>query len=559
MRLQIEPIILKSARGSVSLRSAADCRLQIVCALLALASCACFAEKVTPTREAAATVVVFNNKDSDSVALAGYYAEKRGIPFTQLVGIDCGPKEEITREEYDRDIAAPLRAAFAEHGWWRLEKGPDGVMAAVQNKMRFVAVMRGVPLKIAPAVAYPGDTPPPGLVAGMNNNAASVDSELTLLGNFGKQITGPANNPFFGSETPFMDTDMPALMLVCRLDAADAKTVRRMIDDSLWAERNGLWGFCYADTRGLAKENGLVAGDKWIQDAATDAQRNGFPAILDNGAEIFPDAYPMRHAALYYGWYAADVSGPIAQPDFRFERGAVAVHLHSFSALSLRDPSHQWCAPLLAHGTAATLGNVYEPLLGLTANLDVFQQHLTKGFNFAESSYASARGLSWMNIFVGDPLYRPFSRLTDENKTPKGAPPEWVACRDALRAWRLGNSGRAGQILRTRGGQLHNGVPFETLGLLLAAEHKLDASFEAFAQARKYYADRGDYLRTWIHQVNLLRFNGRGNEALADARRLIKAFPKERATNVFRLIERQLAPPPPTVTPATSGTAAARK
>jgi uncharacterized protein (TIGR03790 family) len=534
------------------------CWLLVAGALLALGSGVCLAEKAAPTREAAATVVVFNNRDSESVALAGYYAEKRGIPFTQLVGIDCEPKEEISREEYHRDIATPLHSAFAGHRWWRLEKNADGVMEAVENKMRFMALMRGVPLKIAPSAAYPGDNPqPPGLPAEMRNNAASVDTELALLGWFTSQITGPARNAYFGREVPFMDAELPSLMLVCRLDAADAKTVRRMIDDTLSAEQNGLWGFCYADARGLPESDGLSMGDKWVQDAATDAQRNGFPVVLDNGAETFPEAYPMRHAALYYGWYAGDVNGPLAQPGFRFQRGAVAVHLHSFSAASLRDPARQWCAPLLAHGAAATLGNVYEPLLGLTSNFDVFQKHLTGGFNFAESSYASLRALSWMGVFVGDPLYRPFPALFGENKTPQGVPPEWAACRDALREWRLGRGGAAVQLLEARGGQLRNGVPFETLGLLLAAQRKLDAAFAAFGTARKFYTDRGDFLRTWIHQVNLMRFNGREKEALAMTRRIIKTYPNERATDVFRMIERQLAPPP--ATPAASGTATPRK
>jgi hypothetical protein len=301
--------------------------------------------------------------------------------------------------------------------------------------------------------------------------------------------------------------------------------------------------------RGL-KEGGLAEGDKWIQQAASEAQRQGFPVILDDGEQMFPDAYPMRHAALYYGWYAGDVGGPVAQPGFRFERGAVAAHIHSFSAASLRDPNKFWCAPLLARGAAATIGNVYEPLLGFTSNLDVFQEHLDEGFTFAESGWASVRVLSWMTTFIGDPLYRPFPSEFGEGKTPRNAPREWLACRDGLRAWRQGDAVKAAQILGAAGVHLKNGAPFETLGLLQAAAHKLGAAFSAFDQARKFYTDRDDFLRTWIHQVNLLRFNGREKEALAETRRLIKAYPKERATDVLRMIERQLAPPPaPAVTP----------
>ena len=54
----------------------------------------------------------------------------------------------------------------------------------------------------------------------------------------------------------------------------------------------------------------------------------------------------MSDCALYYGWYADGVVGPFAQPSFRFMPGAVAVHIHSFSASTLRDPNANWVAPL---------------------------------------------------------------------------------------------------------------------------------------------------------------------------------------------------------------------
>ena len=61
---------------------------------------------------AAQTVVVFNQNDLESTALAGLYAERRGIPNTNLVALECTKLEEITRSEYDRTIAEPLRKNF---------------------------------------------------------------------------------------------------------------------------------------------------------------------------------------------------------------------------------------------------------------------------------------------------------------------------------------------------------------------------------------------------------------------------------------------------------------
>jgi uncharacterized protein (TIGR03790 family) len=66
------------------------------------------------------------------------------------------------------------------------------------------------------------------------------------------------------------------------------------------------------------------------------------PVVMDNGEGLFPSVYPMTHAAGYLGWYADHVTGPFLEPAFAFERGAVAVHIHSFSASSLRNPK-QFC------------------------------------------------------------------------------------------------------------------------------------------------------------------------------------------------------------------------
>src|SRR3989442_14149108 len=58
---------------------------------------------------AASTIVLYNKNVPDSVALATFYAEQRGIARDHLVGLECSTEEEISREEYDATIANPLR------------------------------------------------------------------------------------------------------------------------------------------------------------------------------------------------------------------------------------------------------------------------------------------------------------------------------------------------------------------------------------------------------------------------------------------------------------------
>ena len=343
--------------------------------------------KPEPTRESQATLVVYNNLDPDSVTLAAYYAKRRGIPLDHIVGLNCPDTEEISRAQYDDTIAEPLRRIFADRGWWHAPA--DGHLPVSDNQIRFVALMRGIPLKIARTANYPGDTFT-GKQQALDTNAAAVDSELATLGVRTRKISGLLKNPYYQSFLPFMDAQFAPIMLVCRLDGPTIATVENMIDGALAAERSGLDGFAYVDMRGITSGD-MAEGDQWLSAAAVNLRQYGMPVISDTLPSLFPTDYPMDHAAVYLGWYSGTVDGPMTRDDFHFEPGAIAVHIHSFSASTLRDPRANWAGPLLAHGAAATIGNVYEPYLEFTPHLDVFVDRLRNGMNFAESAYASER------------------------------------------------------------------------------------------------------------------------------------------------------------------------
>lgn len=496
--------------------------------------------------EAAATVVVYNNLDSLSLELAAYYAEKRGIPLSRLIGLDCSGEEEISRAEFDRTIAEPLRKVFTERGWWSAPREADAPV--MRNSVRFLALMRGVPLKISQAADYPGDSfsgP-----SALNRNEASVDSELAVLGLRSRQISGPLKNPYYRSFTAFLDAGNPALMLVCRLDAPTGPLVKRMIDDAVAAEKNGLWGFAYIDSRGTV-EAGLAEGEKWLADVAKDTRTHGIPTIVDNLPAMFPTDYPMRNAALYFGWYGENASGPFSRPDFRLNQGAIACHIHSFSGATVRDPRRGWVAPLIAHGAAATLGNVYEPYLAFTPNLDVFEDRLRNGFTFAESAYMSERVLSWMTTFVGDPLYRPFKPVPDGAASAPKSAAEWIAYRDGADVWFRENRAAGEKKLSDAARRLRSGIVWEGLGLLQwQAAADAPAAITSFAQAEKAYANPEDATRTVIHSVRILMELQKKKEALALARRGIKSHSKTPAANMLRAVVDELAPPPsPAPTP----------
>jgi len=460
-----------------------------------------------PTRESAATVVVFNNLDPASVNLAAYYAKRRGIPIDRLIGLECPRTEEITRAQYDETIASPLRKVFAERGWWHVP--PEEGMPVSDNQIRFVALIRGIPLKIASVPDYPGDSAK-GVLPLLSSNAAAVDSELATLGIRTRRISGPLKNLYYKSFTPFLDMPFAPMMLVCRLDGPTVETVRHMIDGAIEAEQNGLNGFAYVDLRGIS-QGPMAMGDTWLATAAVGLRQYGMPVIWDNAPDLIPEDFPMDHAAIYLGWYAGSVAGPMARDDFRFEPGAIAVHIHSFSAATLRDAKANWAAPLLAHGAAATIGNVYEPYLALTPNLDLFADRLRNGLTFAESAYASEPVLSWMTTFVGDPLYRPFQGVPNETEEKPAI--EYAAYKKGARTWFEKGRTEGTQALQASARRLQSGIVWEGLGLLQWSVLYYDPALESFQEAGKCYGKTEDGLRTVLHQAEILKVEGKMDQA----------------------------------------------
>lgn len=494
------------------------------------------------------TIVVFNKALPESVALAKFYAEKRGIARDHLLGLDCSQEEEISRAEYDTTIAEPLRQVFDEHGWWKVRQNAEGEKRIEALTIHFIALIKGVPLKIRATAAYPEDKPGAGPVE--SRNEASVDSELSALALFSPQISGAFTNRFFQSYKPIRDfADMPVL-LVTRLDAPNATTVRHMIIDAIETEKTGLWGRAFVDAAHLSN-SGFQVGDTWISAIVDQLHKAGIPVIYEDTPAIFPDGYPVSDCSLYYGWYAGNIAGAFAQPRFKFVPGAIAAHIHSFSAATLRDANSGWTGPLLAQGAAASVGNVYEPYLELTAHLDILNDRLLHGFTFAESVYMSSRGLSWVGIAVGDPLYRPFVNWTQVDA--KGASSKGAAVWRAYHEFAIKNNDAPDfrAQARTFAGRTANAPMMEDLALMELREKSFAPAISALQQARADYSKREDIVRCVLEECDALRQSGKAKRAAELAHMVLRIVPDSPAAALLRKVEADAVPKPPspTVTP----------
>lgn len=385
-------------------------------------------------------LVVFNRNEPESEALARHYAQVRGIPAERVAGLATSSLETISREEFNRTLRDPLLALLEQNDWTpRIPRtitfpgGPAEVRQASGNQIWAIVLMRGIPLRIEANPAAPG---PESIPAPLRVNNASVDSELALLTLQGHPIAGLIPNPYYSEDhtREFTAFHADQLILVTRLDGPSFADARRLVDDAIATEALELAGRAVFDARGLRDPaSGYTIGDEWIRQAEAHARAAGLATVLDDADPLFPETMPWDDVALYAGWYAGNATGPFIRPDFRFRRGAVAYHIHSFSAETIRTPGRNWAGPLIACGATATLGCVYEPYLRMTPHVGVFFRSLLDGATFAEAAYQSQIGLSWMNTAIGDPLYRPFPRPVLESlrlaEGRDGETGDWVVAR----------------------------------------------------------------------------------------------------------------------------------
>lgn len=351
-------------------------------------------------------VVIANRALPESIKLARYYAEKRGIPFGNICLLDLPPGERISRSQYERQLRDPLLEFLRRRQLIRQRKAPkeelkshDSGWRTEHSDIRYLVSMYGVPVAVEEDGGKPADY--------HTRTGAAVDSELCLVLGQPYDPAGAVNCPIFNHLEPPDPKKTSWFLPAVRLDGPDEETVRSMIDGALYAEQYGLGGVACFDLRGT-EEKGYVLGDYWLEESAERWAREGYEVITEQTPAVWSEAAPLEHMAVYFGWYRPEISGPFARDGFRFRPGAIAVHIHSSSAVSLRTRTRYWVGPLLARGAAAALGAVSEPYLATMPWLHILSDRLCRGFCWADAVYMAMPAVSWQVTVVGDPLYRPF-------------------------------------------------------------------------------------------------------------------------------------------------------
>jgi len=380
-------------------------------------------------------LVIANRQISASERIAEYYCEKRKIPKKNIIYLALGynPRESISRDDYERSLALPIRRELQRR---------------FPGEIRCLVTTFGIPIKVGPRGRLPGmggklselkgllrqqrqrleqleqnialDRKQVsiqkkqinqkitrmqleiGRISGKETNA-SVDSELSMV------LLRPYD--LYRWQPNMLRGDVLGLgfrtLMVSRLDGPSYEIIKGLIDKALTAEKTGLKGIAYIDSRGIVKKDLYGYFDQSLRDlAAFIRSSTKMPIKEEQTGQLFaPGSCPQT--AVYCGWYSL---GKYVDA-FDFVDGAVGFHIASIEAKKLRDPnSSTWCAAMLADGITATLGAVDEPYLHTFPQPKAFFAELFKGGCLVEAYYRTKPYNSWQLVLIGDPLYRPFKK-----------------------------------------------------------------------------------------------------------------------------------------------------
>jgi len=354
-------------------------------------------------------VVVANTLDDDSMAIAEYYLQKRDIPPQNLIALPFPTTEAISGEVFIQEVLNPLREKLVETKWINGEMTDlTDALGRRRIKLRghkigFLVLCR-LPYQVTGyseenRSQYSEKAPSDPKLQSSN---AALDSELALMLYDELPVNGPLANHLFRQENPSIKL-VGSVMRVARLDGPSVSAVKGMIDSALIGEAKGIRGRAYVDMGGPHD-----LGEQWLEQCINQFGHLYFPTSIDRQKPRFAWTHRLDAPAFYIGWWTHRPDGAFEDRSYRLPPGAVAIHISSFSGQHLRHPKRRWSGVLVDRGVAATVGNVYEPYLGLTHHPQLFFSALERGMSAGEAAAYSMPVASWNALFIGDPLYQPF-------------------------------------------------------------------------------------------------------------------------------------------------------
>lgn len=401
--------------------------------------------------------LLVNKNVPDSRAIAEHYCARRGVPRDHILAFDLPAGEDVSRAVYEERLVAPLRKRLQDRrdkvkvllSIYGIPLRVNSSSPSAEEKAEADKVRREVEplqkkhreiqdtIKALAEKVKKGDKAAAEEVEARkkeraalearletlqqrvrwlshSESQAAVDSELALLWHSSYDLRRWQLNLLYWQVPEEVRRGKPSMLMTSRLDGPSVELVKRLVDQAVAVESKGLQGKVYVDAKGNAydpkREGGFGYGgyDESLREMARLLEKEAkLTVTLDNKPELFAVG-SCTDCALYCGWY----SHARFVDCCRFVSGAVAYHIASSEAVSLRNPKvTYWCKNQLEKGAVATLGPVAEPYtIGFPKPAEFFGFLVTGQYTLVECYWRTEMFASWMTVLVGDPLYNPYAK-----------------------------------------------------------------------------------------------------------------------------------------------------
>jgi uncharacterized protein (TIGR03790 family) len=390
-----------------------------------------------------------NDGVQDSLQVATYYAQKRGVPASNILGVPCtnggigsGYYYYYTGEwpQFYSEVIQPIQAKLTTLG---------------PTNIDVLLMCTGVPHEVyAPSS---GGVSVDNVLMGLNGWAA--DGSNVYWSNQPYMDLAPT---FSGGDAPHFDHSIykfngTNMYLVSRLDSPrGVNGVMDLVDQALYGERYiapgaGYYnGNVYVDSRNGQGGGGTLYTDAYLatQPAVTgggyysygDADMNmayaehyvqgtgytlkwensPWSANIGQAGALYSDGtsgLTAPKAMLYGGWYNFGAYNDV----WSWLPGSIACDLNSNSldgrAIRNSGAATAFGSKAIERGATCVSGVIDEPYLNGHPRPNILLYYVLKGYDFAEAAALATPTIGWMPINIGDPLYAPMGAKTPVKDT----------------------------------------------------------------------------------------------------------------------------------------------
>lgn len=353
---------------------------------------------------------LYNLNVIGSLEVAEYYAEKRNIPYQNILGL-YAPEPlivdyeiPISKEEFEDSILDPILNYLSNH------TGSNSVSGS--SEIFIIVLGYGFPL------SYIED----------DGNVISIASRLHRLH---YEYEPKLGNPTYdrqGSWKFYDETDNEQVYITAIIDGPTAAAAKKIIDRSIDVDNQiHIAGKIYIDPYGLNETEQQIQYETDILDFVNNSSASlGLElvsTVKDTRFHTDPTVSFLKNDSFYWGWAQSSYSKDLflnqnQRRVFLYnadDQGLSKLHyLSDLNNVFDPDGSDPWAnlAINVEPGYAATAGTVTNPgeysdqIIGEDAFLRPrpFFESLQRGASLGEAYLFSVPSVNWKNALVGDPL-----------------------------------------------------------------------------------------------------------------------------------------------------------